>query len=49
MSSLAFTPATIRGWRNDLLGGAVASVLTISFGLSYSVLIFAGPLASFLP
>ena len=29
--------------------GVLVSVLTISFGLSYSVLIFAGPLAIFLP
>nr|WP_218626260.1 SulP family inorganic anion transporter [Bradyrhizobium sp. dw_78] len=31
---------------NDILGGSAASVLTITFGLSYSLLIFAGPLAS---
>lgn len=49
MSSIALTPANVRGWRNDLFGGVIASVLTISFGLSYSVLIFTGPLASFLP
>jgi sulfate permease, SulP family len=30
---------------NDVLGGAAASVLTVTFGLSYSLLIFAGPLA----
>ncbi|MBC7575929.1 MAG: SLC26A/SulP transporter family protein [Tardiphaga sp.] len=36
-------------WRNDLFGGALASVLTIAFGLSYSVLIFAGPLLPLLP
>jgi SulP family sulfate permease len=33
---------------NDVLGGGAASVLTITFGLSYSLLIFAGPLAPFL-
>jgi len=33
---------------SDIFGGAVASVLTITFGLSYSVLIFSGPLAPFL-
>jgi SulP family sulfate permease len=33
---------------NDVLGGAAASVLTITFGLSYSLLIFTGPLAPFL-
>lgn len=29
----------------DVLGGVLVSILTISFGLSYSVLIFSGPLA----
>jgi SulP family sulfate permease len=43
------SPAKLRGWRNDVFGGLIASVLTISFGLSYSVLIFTGPLASLLP
>ena len=33
---------------NDVLGGGAASVLTVTFGLSYSLLIFAGPLAPFL-
>ena len=33
---------------NDVLGGSAASVLTVTFGLSYSLLIFAGPLAPFL-
>jgi sulfate permease, SulP family len=33
---------------HDVLGGAAASVLTITFGLSYSLLIFAGPLAPYL-
>src|ERR1700719_3859297 len=33
---------------NDVLGGSAASVLTVSFGLSYSLLIFAGPLAPYL-
>jgi SulP family sulfate permease len=33
---------------NDVLGGGAASVLTITFGLSYSLLIFAGPLAPYL-
>jgi sulfate permease, SulP family len=31
-----------------MLGGAAASVLTVTFGLSYSLLIFAGPLAPYL-
>ena len=33
---------------NDVLGGTAASFLTITFGLSYSLLIFSGPLAPFL-
>ncbi len=33
---------------HDILGGAAASVLTVAFGLSYSLLIFAGPLAPYL-
>jgi sulfate permease, SulP family len=32
----------------DILGGSAASVLTITFGLSYSLLIFTGPLAPYL-
>jgi sulfate permease, SulP family len=38
-----------RTWLTDVFSGVLVSVLTISFGLSYSVLIFAGPLAAFLP
>jgi SulP family sulfate permease len=33
---------------NNILGGAAASVLTATFGLSYSLLIFAGPLSPYL-
>ena len=33
---------------NDVLGGTAASFLTITFGLSYSLLIFTGPLAPYL-
>ena len=33
---------------NNILGGSAASVLTVTFGLSYALLIFAGPLASYL-
>src|SRR6202048_2340734 len=33
---------------NDVLGGSAASVLTVTFGLSYSLLIFTGPLAPYL-
>jgi len=36
-------------WLTDVFSGVLVSVLTISFGLSYAVLIFAGPLATFLP
>jgi SulP family sulfate permease len=43
------SPKMLGNWRNDIFSGAVASILTVSFGLSYSVLIFSGPLASFLP
>jgi len=32
----------------DVLGGSAASVLTVTFGLSYSLLIFGGPLAPYL-
>ena len=42
---------SVRGLRpalNDVLGGSAASVLTITFGLSYALLIFAGPLAPYL-
>lgn len=33
---------------DDILGGSAASVLTIAYGLSYSLLIFGGPLAPYL-
>jgi sulfate permease, SulP family len=42
-SSLGIRPAL-----NDVLGGSAASVLTVTFGLSYTLLIFAGPLAPYL-
>src|SRR5580692_8796645 len=38
----------IRAALNNILGGCAASVLTVTFGLSYSLLIFAGPLAPYL-
>src|SRR4051794_30378111 len=38
----------IRTALDDVLGGSAASVLTITFGLSYALLIFAGPLAPYL-
>ena len=38
-----------RAWLNDIFASAAPAVLTVSFGLSYSVLIFSGPLAAYLP
>ena len=38
----------VRTALNDVLGGGAASILTVTFGLSYSLLIFAGPLAPYL-
>jgi sulfate permease, SulP family len=40
--SVSFGPK-LRAALNNLVGGGVASVLTVTFGLSYSLLIFAGP------
>src|SRR5258705_12623876 len=40
--SVSFGPK-LRTALNDVLGGGAASVLTVTFGLSYSLLIFAGP------
>ena len=45
--SASFGPK-LRTALNDVLGGGAASVLTVTFGLSYSLLIFAGPLAPYL-
>lgn len=42
-----FDPALKRAL-NDILGGTAASVLTVTFGLSYALLIFAGPLSPYL-
>src|SRR5882762_10378272 len=33
---------------NDILGGSAASVLSVTFGLSYALLIFTGPLTPYL-
>lgn len=54
---VAFSPANpvsnpsvkLRQWLTDIFASAAPAVLTISFGLSYSVLIFSGPLAPYLP
>ena len=40
--------ATLKHALNDILGGGAASVLTVTFGLSYALLIFAGPLSPYL-
>jgi sulfate permease, SulP family len=45
--SVSFGPGA-RASLNNVLGGGAASVLTVTFGLSYSLLIFAGPLAPYL-
>jgi len=45
--SVSFGPK-LRTALNNVLGGGAASVLTVTFGLSYSLLIFAGPLAPYL-
>src|SRR5258708_8482935 len=42
--SVSFGPK-LRTALNNVLGGGAASVLTVTFGLSYALLIFAGPLA----
>ena len=46
--SLKLGPELVRKALNDVIGGSAASVLTITFGLSYSLLIFTGPLAPYL-
>jgi SulP family sulfate permease len=45
--SVSFGPK-LRTALNNVLGGGAASVLTVTFGLSYALLIFAGPLAPYL-
>src|SRR5580693_7082354 len=44
----AGTRLPLRVILKDILGGSAASVLTLTFGLSYSLLIFTGPLAPYL-
>jgi SulP family sulfate permease len=46
-SAVSFGPK-LRTALNDVLGGSAASVLTVTFGLSYALLVFAGPLAPYL-
>jgi len=38
----------VRGAFRDVLGGSAASVLSITFGLSYALLMFSGPLSPYL-
>jgi len=45
--SASFGPG-VRAALNNVLGGSAASVLTVTFGLSYALLIFAGPLTPYL-
>src|SRR5258708_20286580 len=45
--SVSFGPK-LRTALNNVLGGGAASVLTVTFGLSYALLIFSGPLAPYL-
>jgi sulfate permease, SulP family len=45
--SSKFSPG-VRGALRDILGGSGASVLSITFGLSYALLIFSGPLSPYL-
>ena len=44
----ADTRPPLRVILKDILGGSAASVLTVTFGLSYSLLIFGGPLSPYL-
>lgn len=51
--AIGFDPVTgvnpsVKRALNDILGGTAASVLTVTFGLSYALLIFAGPLSPYL-
>jgi SulP family sulfate permease len=45
--SSRFSPG-VRGALRDILGGSAASVLSITFGLSYALLILSGPLSPYL-
>ncbi len=40
--------ALLANWTRDLFAGAVSSVLSIAYGLSFGVLIFSGPLTPWL-
>jgi SulP family sulfate permease len=51
--AIGFGPVTgvspsVKRALNDILGGGAASILTVTFGLSYALLIFAGPLSPYL-
>jgi SulP family sulfate permease len=45
--SSKFSPG-VHGALRDVLGGSAASVLSVTFGLSYALLIFSGPLSQYL-
>ncbi len=46
--TVGFLNPRMRGGFNDVLGGSAASVLTVTYGFSYALLIFAGPLSQYL-
>ncbi len=46
--STVHSGSKLRAALNDVLGGSAASVLNVTFGLSYSLLIFSGPLSPYL-
>lgn len=46
--TVGFLNPRMRGGFSDVLGGSAASILTITFGLSYALLIFSGPLTQYL-
>ena len=48
ISQYVYRGPTLRAALNDVLGGGAAGVLTITFGLSYALLIFSGPLTPYL-
>jgi SulP family sulfate permease len=49
IQSISLRPRlALRAVLKDILGGSAASVLTVTFGLSYALLIFGGPLSPYL-
>lgn len=47
--STGFSGGEKPAWLRDILAAGAPSILTVSFGLSYAVLVFSGPLVQFLP